>query len=380
MKAFTFASWFKRLTDRKREREARAQLSKKRAVRPGRFDLESFEPRLLLSADPVTTSAAGVYTVAFAGTDDVVGIRLSSYATSANGGVIVDLTYLDNAAVLKTLTLGDANTGILGLVVDGGGGADRFTVDALTKPLTIHGGLGTDTLIGPNAATDWTISGANAGFATSIDAFDSVENLTGRSGDDRFKMLGGGSLSGEIKGGEGVDSLVGGDIANTWILGATRSLNGRPFSEIERLVGGNQDDNYQIDADSNLGTITIDDARGGVDTLDFSLTTSAGVTIDLSTDADQTVNGNLHLKLSSGESIENLIGTGLADTLTGNILNNLLVGGAGNDTLDGSVGDDFYTFGPGWGTDTVSKVSVPPVEVGPEPSDTVSVPQPGPKL
>ena len=132
MKAFTFASWFKRLTDRKREREARAELSKKRAVRPGRFDLESFEPRLLLSADPVTTNVAGVYTVAFAGTDDVVGIRLSSYATSANGGVIVDLTYLDNAAVLKTLTLGDANTGILGLVVDGGGGADRFTVDALT--------------------------------------------------------------------------------------------------------------------------------------------------------------------------------------------------------------------------------------------------------
>src|SRR5262245_22006528 len=54
---------------------------------------ERLEPRLLLSADPVTTiDPAGVQTVTFAGDDDTVTLELVSTVASTNGGVIVNLT------------------------------------------------------------------------------------------------------------------------------------------------------------------------------------------------------------------------------------------------------------------------------------------------
>ncbi|MDP6588637.1 MAG: hypothetical protein QF449_14975 [Alphaproteobacteria bacterium] len=45
--------------------------------------------------------------------------------------------------------------------------------------------------------------------------------------------------------------------------------------------------------------------------------------------------------------IENLTGSGLADTLTGDSAANLLSGGGGNDTLDGGAGNDVMTGGAG---------------------------------
>ena len=52
------------------------------------------------------------------------------------------------------------------------------------------------------------------------------------------------------------------------------------------------------------------------------------------------VNAGLTLTLSAGNTVENVIGGALGDTLTGNALNNSLSGGAGNDTLDGGAGTD----------------------------------------
>jgi hypothetical protein len=69
--------------------------------------LETMEPRLLLSGDPVTASASGVYNVTFAGADDEIGIHLVT-SGSANGGAVVDLSYFDGGLVLKHLTLGDS--------------------------------------------------------------------------------------------------------------------------------------------------------------------------------------------------------------------------------------------------------------------------------
>src|SRR5262245_5929528 len=120
----------------------RSQLSKVRRKNrqrpsPHRFFLEPLEPRLLLSADPVVSALANVFTVTFGNTDDAVGVQLASTSPSANGGVIVDLTYLNNSSVPTKVTLGDATNGLLGLNVNGAGGNDSFTVDVLGKPLTI---------------------------------------------------------------------------------------------------------------------------------------------------------------------------------------------------------------------------------------------------
>ena len=88
----------------------------------------------------------------------------------------------------------------------------------------------------------------------------------------------------------------------------------------------------------NLGSDTItEDSSEGTDTLDFSRM-SAGVSIDLSNISAQTLNASLTVTLSSATGIENLIGTPLNDSLTGNTLDNVLEGGAGNDRLTGQHG------------------------------------------
>ena len=78
-----------------------------------------------------------------------------------------------------------------------------------------------------------------------------------------------------------------------------------------------------------------------MDTLDFTLTTTKVITIDLSQPALQVVTvTNQSLILGSGTTIENVKGGSLADVLTGNSLANTLTGNAGNDTLNGGDGDD----------------------------------------
>src|SRR5207244_838069 len=94
----------------------------------------------------------------------------------------------------------------------------------------------------------------------------------------------------------------------------------------------------------------------GIDTLDFSATTSKSIVVNLSSTAAQTVNSNLTLTLSSGTGLENVIGGSLADTLTGNSRANVLTGGPGNDTYlflaDDALGND--TISDAAGTDTIS--------------------------
>ena len=101
----------------------------------------------------------------------------------------------------------------------------------------------------------------------------------------------------------------------------------------DTLTGGAGNDTYRFDTDNALGSDTIDESGGGIDTLDFSATTTRAVAVDLANAAAQVVNAGLTLTLSAGDTIENVIGGALGDTLTGNALNNALAGGAGNDTL-----------------------------------------------
>ena len=240
-----------------------------RSFRKQRGLAEMLEQRVMLSAEPVVTSSpAGAYTVTFGTADDVVGVELISTEASDNSGVIVKITYIDDASVLTEFHLGNATTGVLSLTIDGGGGSDRFTVNALGKPLTIHGGAGTDSLIGPDDDTDWTISGLDTGSATGITLFDSVENLTGRSGVDEFTLATAGSITGQIDGGDGDDTLIGPDTLNVWTISGENSgeirnvdesviTGAAAFIEIESITGGNVADEIRVlTEDSLTGVIT----------------------------------------------------------------------------------------------------------------------------
>ncbi len=68
------------------------------------------------------------------------------------------------------------------------------------------GGSGSNTLTGTNATTTWVVSGVNSGSITGGPSFTSFQNLSGGSGADTFAFTGG-SLSGSINGGAGVNTV-----------------------------------------------------------------------------------------------------------------------------------------------------------------------------
>lgn len=113
------------------------------------------------------------------------------------------------------------------------------------------------------------------------------------------------------------------------------------------LVGGGDDDIYSIDADTVLPKIFIDEAGGGIDTLDFSLTTIQGVSINLGSSFHQMVNANLGMQFRNPAFLENIIGSSRNDGLIGNASANFLVGGLGDDFLDGQAGNDILIGGQG---------------------------------
>src|SRR5262249_50114170 len=119
----------------------------------------------------------------------------------------------------------------------------------------------------------------------------------------------------------------------------------------DTLIGGDGNDTYVFDVDTNLGTDTIieDVGSGGTDTLDFSGTTTVGIVVSLSEGNKQNVTPsllfpNLFLRLITCHSIENVIGGDLDDVIFGNSLDNRLEGHGGNDILIGGSGNDTYVF------------------------------------
>lgn len=211
-----------------------------------------------------------------------------------------------------------------------------------------------------------TIS-SNGGPTTNLGSFSMASGiaLQGFGGNDSVRIVGT----------SGNDVFV--------MSNAGLKLNGSPLriSTIESvsMAAGAGNDTYRFDADAQLGRVTVDDSAGW-DSLDFSLTTSANVRVNLSLASVQTVNTNLRLTLNTSTGIENVIGGHGDDRLTGNSRNNVLRGGAGtdwlsgmegSDSLYGGAGDDKYVFRSaataeldtivelaGEGTDTVDFTSV----------------------
>ncbi len=146
-----------------------------------------------------------------------------------------------------------------------------------------------------------------------------------------------------VNGGNGVDTIVGNNLNNRLFGGRGNDvLTGAGGNDF--LSGGLNDDRYVFDTDIALGSDTIDEAAGGIDTLDFSTTTTRAVTANLSLAAAQVVNAALTLTLSSPVTLENIIGGSLSDSLTGNALANRFTGRGGNDLMVGGANNDTYIF------------------------------------
>jgi hypothetical protein len=140
-------------------------------------------------------------------------------ASSLTGLAPATITFQANSLNRLTITGGNGintytvvNTPRSGVgdptTLNTGNGTDTVNIQATdaTAPLTVTGNpAGVNTLVGPNAATTWHITGADAGNLSSTAAvsFTGYGNLTGGSGSNAFIFSDGASLSGSLAGGGG---------------------------------------------------------------------------------------------------------------------------------------------------------------------------------
>jgi Ca2+-binding RTX toxin-like protein len=156
----------------------------------------------------------------------------------------------------------------------------------------------------------------------------------GTTGND---LLMGGLENDLLYGREGHDTLLGG-FGNDYLNGGLGN---------DSLTGGTGDDQYVIDADVDTGRdIIVELAAGGIDTIDFSTTTTKAITINLASTALQTIASGVQLTLAMA-TVERVVGGSLHDSLTGGIGNEYLFGGTGNDSLFGGAGNDVLSGNDG---------------------------------
>ena len=227
-----------------------------------------------------------------------------------------------------------------------------FTIQVIDQP---EGSNGNDTFTLTYSATNVVVELSSAGVPTTvIGTFDLSQpiNLFGQNGTDSVKIIGtnasdflsigssGLTLNGSSVYFDSIETISIDLGLNEDLFSIESNLTG-PTSVT--LAGGGGNDLYWFDPASPLGNFILNEAAGGIDTLDFSSATAA-ISINLALTTNQVVHPNLSLKLASASTFENAIGGGGDDTLRGNSAANRLVGGAGNDSLFGASGNDWYSF------------------------------------
>ena len=336
---------------------------------------------------------ANTWNVTGANAGNVNGIAFTGIA-NLTGGTAADTFKFTSAGSVSGKINGGGGTNTLDYSADGGVAA---TVNLATGAATKTGGLSSitklvgssstaDTLVGPNAANTWTISGINSGTVGTF-TFSAVENLTGGTGNDTFKFTAG-SVTGKINGGGGTntldysgdggvavtvnlatgaatrtggfsniqalvgssaaDTLVGPNSTNTWTLTTANAgtVGTFKFSAVENLTGGSAEDVFVFDAGVTIsGKIN---GGGGNNWLDYAAYTTA-VTVNLATDTATGINGSAAGGISS---IRNVRGSQGSDILTGNSQGNILIGRTGTNTIKGGTGRSILIGGKG--KDTVT--------------------------
>lgn len=283
------------------------------------------------ATDTITVTSTSTLTVSVNG--------VSATFTPASVTAINIFGYAGN----DTITVNSLASGTA-LVADGGDSNDTITIgSSVTQGTTLIGGEGNDLLTG-GAGNDTYIfdTDLTLGSDTINDSRGGTDTLDFSRTTTRSVMIDLTRSSQVVNTGltlilsstTTIENVIGGALGDT--------ITGNAVANV--LTGGDGDDRYIFDTDSVHGSDTIDESGGGIDTLDFSGTTTRSISIDLSSAASQVINAGLTLTLSSGATMENVLGGAMNDTFTGNSLDNILTGGAGNDNYlfdtDLSLGND----------------------------------------
>lgn len=247
------------------------------------------------------------------GADSITG---SSYADQIEGGAGDDTLAGGDGSdnyVFAGGSLGDDS------VTETGGGADLLDFSSFGSAATVNIGI----------TSKQTVA---AGLSLTLSTGTGIERVYGSASADSIT---GNSLANYLWGGGGDDTISSGE-GNDYIWGQQGD---------DYLVGGSGSDYYNFGG-TDLGTDTLNETSGTGDRLTFSGMTS-GCTVDISDVYVQEVSTHLELNLNSATAIERVYGSGHADSITGNILDNYISAGSGNDTVSGGFGDDTIYGGPG---------------------------------
>ncbi|MEM9055970.1 MAG: filamentous hemagglutinin N-terminal domain-containing protein, partial [Pseudomonadota bacterium] len=347
----------------------------------------------MVSASAVSVFADGDLTMQGTLTIGGVGaltVDLNAGQADAGSTVLLDFAGLTGATTTVNggggadLFTVSAN---LSATLNGGGGNDSFTLAGGVLTGTINGDGGTNTLVGDNVATTWVLNGATSGTVTGVTAgFTGIDVAQGGTMADTFTVTGawagdanggsgaddftldGGTVGGSIDGEAGNDSLTGDDVATSWTLSAAQAgtVTGVAggFSGIASVFGGSAVDTIEITGPWGGFVLGGDDAdvftlNGG--TVGGSINGEGGMDILVADDVPNTwqlngaTNGNLTGLGGGFSNIFTVTGGNAGDTfaIAGAWLGDVN-GGAGTDEFDfaatGSVGG---TLDGGAGTDTI---------------------------
>jgi hypothetical protein len=234
----------------------------------------------------------------------------------------------------------------LPVAVYAGNGNDSLTVSTMPgNPVSLNGGGGTNSLIGPNVASTFFITAPNSGSVGNV-SFSSVQNLTGGATNDTFSFQTGGSLTGSVNGGGGLNTVVGPDSGSTFRITAANggTIDSTTFSSIQNLVGGAGNDTFAFGVFGSLsGKI---EGGGGTNTLDYSSFVGT-VFVDLPLKIATAITGGISRIQNVTGSIGNdlIVGDANANVLVGGTGRNIIIGGAGPDQITGGGGDNILIGG-----------------------------------
>lgn len=289
----------------------------------------------LIGGNGSDTLIAGWAFNAADGADSLVG---------GNGGDFIDEIGAGDTALggsgVDSLRLQEGGAAIL----DGGAGVDVLTASGLDLSASVVTGferIWDSAAMTSAQSTQFQAFGFGSAFGR-MDFFTytfttatNVIDLTGRYRDpfDVFTFRGSSTAN-------NADTILWGnadpnDVALEGFGGNDSLRGGEGF---DTLSGGEGNDTL----DGGLWVNTIDGGNG-TDTLTFA-NQPGGVAVDLTVVGRQ---AHSSVTFNTITSIENVIGTGFADTITAGSGNNVLEGGGGADVISGGAGGDNITGGDG---------------------------------